>query len=270
MGREYTDVMERSFSERWIDVYPTAGKRSGAYMAGDAYDFHPFILTNFNGNYESVSTLAHELGHAAHSYFSNKNQPYINSRYPTFLAEVASTVNEALLVDWVLGHSKDRTEKISLLGKYLEGFRTTLFRQTQYAEYELRMHEAVEKGEALTGEGFSAAYLDILRRYHGHSKGVCTIDDLCGVEWAYIPHFYYNFYVFQYSTSFTASQAIASKILRGDSDTIERYLAFLKSGRSEYPIPTLRKVGIDMERPEPFKLTLERMGWIMERIEELR
>lgn len=270
LGKEYTSVMETAFANRWIDVYPTAGKLSGAYMSGDAYEVHPYILTNFNGNFESVSTLAHELGHAAHSFFSNKCQPFVNSRYPIFLAEVASTVNEALLVDHVLEHVKDSAAKISLLGGYLEGFRTTLFRQTQFAEYELRTHEAAEKGDALTGDGFTALYLEILKKYYGHGTGACTIDDPYGIEWAYIPHFYYNFYVFQYSTSFTASQAIAAKILKGDSETTEKYLGFLKSGRSEYPIPTLRRVGIDMERSEPFKLTLKRMNEIIDRIEELR
>ncbi len=270
LGKEYTAVMNAAFSGRWIDVYPAAGKLSGAYMCGDAYGVHPYILANFNGNYESVSTLAHELGHAAHSYFSNRHQPFVNSRYPIFLAEVASTVNEALLVDYVLEQVRDGAEMIALLGSYLEGFRTTLFRQTQLAEYELLIHAAVEKGDALTGEGFTAIYLDLLKRYCGHSKGVCTIDDLYGIEWSYIPHFFLNFYVFQYSTSFTASQAIAARILEGDRETIEKYLAFLKSGRSEYPIPTLQRVGIDMERPMPFKLTLTRMGAIMDRIDELR
>jgi oligoendopeptidase F len=270
LSKEYAAVMEKAFSARWIDVYPTMGKRSGAYMAGDAYDFHPYVLTNFNDNYDSVSTLAHELGHAAHSYFSNKHQPYVNSRYPIFLAEVASTVNEALLVDHVLGRVEDKAEKISLLGGYLEQFRTTLFRQTQFAEYELRIHEAAEKGEALTGEGFTAAYLKTLKKYYGHAKGFCAIDDPYGIEWAFIPHFYLNFYVFQYSTSFTASQAIAAKILEGNSSTIEKYLDFLKSGCSDYAIPTLKRVGIDMERPEPFKLALSRMGGIMDQIDELR
>jgi len=270
LGKEYVSVMEKAFNGRWIDAYPTTGKRSGAYMAGDAYDFHPYVLTNFNDNYDSVSTLAHELGHAAHSYFSNECQPYVNSRYPIFLAEVASTVNEALLVDHVLERVEDKAEKISLLGGYLEQFRTTLFRQTQFAEYELRIHEAVEKGEALTGEGFTAAYLEILKKYYGHAKGICTINDLYGIEWAYIPHFYLNFYVFQYSTSFTASQAIAAKILKGDGKTIEKFLVFLKSGCSEYAIPTLKRAGIDMDRPEPFRLALSRMDGIMDRIEGLR
>jgi oligoendopeptidase F len=270
LGKEYTYVMEKAFGSRWIDVYPTAGKRSGAYMAGDAFDFHPYVLTNFNDTFDSVSTLAHELGHAAHSYFSNECQPYVNSRYPIFLAEVASTVNEALLVDYVLNCVKNSVEKISLLGGYLEQFRTTLFRQTQFAEFELRIHEAAEKGEALTGDGFSAAYLEILKKYYGHDEGVCNIDDHYGIEWAFIPHFYLNFYVFQYSTSFTASQAIAAKILEGDGKTIRKYLAFLKSGCSDYAIPTLKKVGIDMEHPEPFGLALSRMEGIMDQIEALR
>jgi len=179
-------------------------------------------------------------------------------------------VNEALLVDYVLDRVKDDSEKIALLGGYLEGFRTTLFRQTQFAEYELLIHQAAEKGEALTGDGFTAIYLDLLKKYYGHDKGICAIDELYGIEWSYIPHFFLNFYVFQYSTSFTASQAIAAKILEGDRETVERYLAFLKSGRSEYPIPTLKRVGIDIERPEPFRLTLRRMNEIMDMIETLQ
>jgi len=270
LGKEYTSVMEAAFRGRWIDVYPNIGKLSGAYMSGDAYNVHPYILTNFIGNYESVSTLAHELGHAAHSYLSNKYQPFVNSRYPIFLAEVASTVNEALLMDYVLAKVKDASEKMPLLGGYLEGFRTTLFRQTQFAEYELLIHQATEDGDALTGDRFTSIYLDLLKRYCGHGKGVCTIDDLYGIEWSYIPHFFYNFYVFQYSTSFTASQAIAAKILEGDQNTIDAYLAFLKSGNSDYPMPTLKRVGVDMERSEPFKLTLKRMSTILGQIEALR
>ena len=205
LGDTYQNVVNQAFTQRWIDVYPNSGKRSGAYMDGIAYDVHPYILMNYKNKYNDVSTLTHELGHALHSYFSNKHQPYVNAHYPIFLAEVASTVNEALLVDYMLKQIENKNERLALLGNQLEGFRSTLFRQTQFAEYELKIHELSEKGEALTGERFSELYLELFRKYYGHDKEVMTVDDLYAVEWAYIPHFYYNFYVYQYSTSFTAS-----------------------------------------------------------------
>jgi len=268
LGGEYLGVLNRALSERWIDVLPNEGKRAGAYMEGHAYDVHPYVLTNFNGRYDDVSTLAHELGHAVHSSFSNHYQHFANSSYPIFLAEVASTVNEALLMNYHLERIKDKAERVSLLGGYLEGFRTTMFRQTQFAEFELRIHEAAEGGEALAGERLTSMYLDILKRYYGHEK-ICVIDDLYGVEWAYIPHFYMDFYVYQYATSFTASQAIASRIIEGDKDLIERYIGMLKSGSSEYAIPTLKKVGVDMLSREPFDLAMKRMNEIIAEIEDL-
>jgi oligoendopeptidase F len=209
------------------------------------------------------------LGHAVHSSFSNSHQPYVDSRYPIFLAEVASTVDEALLMDFQLKQVTGKAERASLLGGYLEDFRTTLFRQTQFAEFELRIHEAAERGEALTGEKLSRVYLEILKKYYGHGEGICIIDELYGVEWAYIPHFFMNFYVFQYSTSFIASQAIAAKIIGGEEGFVGRYLEFLKSGSSDYAIPTLRKLGIDMLSREPFDLAMRRMNEIIEMIEDL-
>jgi oligoendopeptidase F len=269
MGDEYVGVVKRSFDERWIDVYPTPGKRSGAYMEGIAYDEHPYILMNYKGKYDDVSTLTHELGHAMHSYYSNKHQPYVNSHYPIFLAEVASTVNEALLLDYVLNNITDPRQRLALLGNALEGFRGTLFRQTQFAEFELRIHELAESGEALTGDRFTELYLEIFRKYYGHEKGVTRVDDLYGLEWAFIPHFYYNFYVFQYSTSFTASQAIVEKILAGEEGIIDKYRTFLSSGCSEYAIPTLQKVGVDMTGNEPFELTMRRINQVMDEMEKL-
>ncbi len=238
-------------------------------MEGIAYDVHPYILMNYKGKFHDVSTLAHELGHAVHSFFSNKNQSFVNSRYPIFLAEVASTVNEALLMDYVLKQTVSREQKISLLGQYLEEFRGTLFRQTQFAEFELRIHELVEKGGSLTGEKLSQIYLDILKKYYGHDEKICIIDDLYGVEWAYIPHFYYNFYVFQYSTSFTAAQAVASRILQGDQEIIDGYLQLLANGCADYAIPVLQKLGINMLSAEPFVLAMQRMEEIIEQIEFL-
>ena len=222
LGEEYVATLDKAFNERWIDVYPNTGKRSGAYSNGAGYAIHPYILLNYNGKYNDMSTLTHELGHTMHSYFSNTRQPYVNSRYPIFLAEVASTANEALLMDHELKKLSDPEQRLALLGNYLEGFRTTMFRQTQFAEFELKIHEAAEKGEALTGDKFTEIYKEILKRYYGHDEGVTVIDDLYAIEWAYIPHFYYNFYVFQYSTSFMASQALAEKMRTGGPEMVKK------------------------------------------------
>jgi oligoendopeptidase F len=216
-----------------------------------------------------MSTLTHELGHTMHSYFSNKNQPYHNADYPIFLAEVASTSNEAILIDHMLKTIDDKEEQLALLGNYLDGFKGTLFRQTQFAEFELKIHELTEKGEALTGDKFSEIYLDILKKYYGHEKGIMVIDDQFAIEWAYIPHFYLNFYVFQYSTSFMAAQALAEKMLSGDSGMVDKYLDFLSSGGSDYAIPTLKKVGIDMTTDEPFTLAMKKMNKVMDDMEKI-
>ena len=178
LGTGYTSVIERAFNDRWIDLYPNAGKRTGAYSNGGAYDVHPYMLINYNGRYDDMSTVAHELGHTMQSYFSNKNQPYPTAGYPIFVAEVASTFNEALLNDYMLKQIKDPATRLSLLGNYLEGMKGTVFRQTQFAEFELRIHEVAEKGEPLTGDSFDKIYLDIVKRYYGHDKGVCIVDDV--------------------------------------------------------------------------------------------
>jgi len=269
LGEEYGKTLDKAFNDRWIDVYPNTGKTSGAYSSGGAYDVHPYILMNYNNKYNDMSTLAHELGHTMHSYFSNKNQPYVNSRYPIFLAEVASTANEALLIDHVLKDIDDLEERLAILGSYLENFRGTMFRQTQFAEFELKIHEISEKGEALTGDKFTEIYLDILKKYYGHDEGVMVIDDLYGIEWAYIPHFYYNFYVYQYSTSYLASQVLADKMLTGGPEMVTEYLDFLSNGRSDYAIPTLKKVGIDMTTDEPFNMGMKKMNLIMDEIEKI-
>jgi oligoendopeptidase F len=269
LGTEYVATLDRAQKERWIDVLPTTGKRSGAYSQDGAYDIHPYILLNFNGKYDDVSTLAHELGHTMHSFFSIQKQPYHNANYPIFLAEVASTANEAILIDYMLKKIDNKEEKLSLLGDYLDGFKGTLFRQTQFAEFELKIHQLAEEGEALTGDRFSELYMEILKKYYGHDENVMVIDEQFAIEWAYIPHFYYNFYVFQYSTSFTAAQALAEKMLSGDKKMVDQYLAFLSSGNSDYAIPTLKKVGIDMTTDEPFTLTIGKMNRVMDEIEKL-
>ncbi|MFC1550184.1 oligoendopeptidase F [Candidatus Neomarinimicrobiota bacterium] len=269
LGEEYIEILDKAFKDRWIDVYPNTGKRSGAYSNGAAYDVHPYILMNYNDKYDDMSTLAHELGHTMHSYFSNKSQPFPNSDYPTFLAEVASTVNEALLIDYVLKDIDAPEIQLSILGNYLENFRGTMFRQTQFAEFELKIHQISESGEALTGDKFTEIYLDILKKYYGHDVGVMIIDDRYGIEWAFIPHFYYNFYVYQYSTSYLASQVVADKMLKGDSTDVKQYIDFISSGGSDYAISILKEIGIDMTTDEPFNIGMIKMNSIMDKMEEI-
>ena len=270
LGSDYIATLDEAFNNRWIDMYPNPGKRSGAYSSGSAYDVHPYILMNFMGKYDDVSTLAHELGHTMHSYYSNKHQTFVNSNYPIFLAEVASICNEALLVDYVLGELEDPQQRLSILGNQLETYRTTLFRQTQFAEFELKIHELAEQGKALTGEALTDIYLDILKTYYGHDQGVTVIEDLYGIEWAYIPHFYYNFYVFQYSTSLCASAAIAEKLLTNQDNMREKYVSeFLSAGGSDYAIPILKRIGVDMTTTEPYQLAFKKMNEIMDEIEKI-
>lgn len=269
LGKEYASVVKRAFDERWIDVYPNVGKSSGAYSNGGAYDVHPYILMNYNDQYNSVGTLIHELGHTMHSYLSNKKQPYNTSRYAIFVAEVASTFNEALLDHIMLQKITDKEQRISLLMSMLDGFKGTLFRQTQFAEFELAMHEAGQKGVPLTGKAFSKMYGDIVRKYYGHDKNVCFVDEKVDLEWAFIPHFYRPFYVYQYSTSFVASQALSEIVLGGDKAATERYLEFLSSGGSDFPIELLKKAGVDMTTSEPFEKAIEKMNKLMDEIERL-
>jgi oligoendopeptidase F len=269
LGKGYTDVVSKAFKERWIDMYPNDGKRSGAYSNGSAYDVHPYMLMNYNGKFADMSTLTHELGHTMHSYLSNKTQPFPLSSYSIFVAEVASTFNEALLIDYMLKNIKDDATRLALLGNYLEGIKGTFFRQTQFAEFEMRIHELAEKGEALTGEKFSELYLDLTRKYYGHDKGICIVDKEISYEWSYIPHFFYNFYVFQYATSFTASAALSEKVLQGDKEATKKYLTFLSSGSSLYPVELLKSSGVDMTTAEPFDLTMRKMNRVMDEIEQI-
>jgi oligoendopeptidase F len=269
LGQEYVEVVRNAFRNRWIDVYHNEGKRSGAYSNGSVYDVHPYILLNYNGKYDDVSTLAHELGHTMHSHLSNRAQPYHLSRYSIFIAEVASTFNEALLLDYMLKTVSDDVLRLSLLGNYLDGARATVFRQVQFAEYEMRIHEAAEKGEALTGDLLSSMYHRIAKEYYGHDAGICIVDDEIRAEWSYIPHFYYNFYVYQYATSFTASSALAERVLVGDGEATAAYLSLLRSGAADYPVELLKKAGVDMTTQEPLRATLQRMNRVMDEMEEL-
>ncbi len=269
LGSQYQAVIQRAFDERWIDLFPNDGKRAGAYSNGGAYDVHPYMLINYNGQYSDVSTLAHELGHTMHSYFSNRTQPYPLAGYPTFVAEVASTFNESLLIDHMLATIKDDDTRLSLLGNYLENVKATVFRQTQFAEFELAVHEMAWKGQPITGDALAKLYLDITKRYYGHDLGVTVVDDYVAHEWSYIHHFYRDFYVFQYATSFTASSALAEKVRTGDADARKRYLAFLAAGGSKYPIDLLKEAGVDMTADEPLDLTMRRMGRVLDEMEKL-
>jgi len=269
LGAEYVATVEQSFKDRWIDVYPTPGKRSGAYSSGSVYDIHPYILLNYNGLYDDVSTLAHEMGHTMHSFYSNKTQPMPKADYPIFVAEVASTFNEHLLFQYMLKTVEDDDLRMALLMEFLDGVKGTLFRQTQFAEFELRMHEMAERGEQLTGDLLTETYKDIVRRYYGHDQGICHVDDFINYEWAYIPHFYYNFYVYQYSTSYTASTALAERVLNNEPGALEKYIAFISDGNSNYPIELLKAAGVDMTTAEPFKKTMESMNWAMDEIEKI-
>jgi oligoendopeptidase F len=269
LGEDYTRVVQKAFSERWIDVYPAPAKRSGAYSSGSAYDVHPYILLNYNDQYNDVSTLAHELGHTMHSYLSNKNQPFPTADYSIFVAEVASTFNEVLLFQKVLDETSDEKARLSLLMSHLDGFKGTLFRQTQFAEFELKIHQAVESGKPLTGDDFTALYGEIIDKYYGTDKGVMKIDDLYKNEWTFIPHFYYNFYVYQYATSFTASIALAGKVLSNEKNALEKYLAFLSSGSSDYPVNLLKKAGVDMLTDDPFNQTMKAMNGYMDEVDKI-
>ena len=269
LGKDYVRVVEKALANRWVDVYPTPAKRAGAYSNDGAYDAHPYILLNYNGQYDDVSTLAHELGHAMHSYYSNKTQPYPTADYSIFVAEVASTFYEALLMDKMLKEIKDDDIRLSLLMSYLDGIKGTVFRQTQFAEFELLIHQKAERGEPLTGDVLSQLYGEILKKYYGHDKGVCHIDELYTVEWAYVPHFYYNFYVYQYSTSFTASTALAEGILNKEKGAVGRYIKFISSGGSDYPIDLLKKAGLDMTTAGPFNKTIAVMNRTMDEIEAI-
>jgi oligoendopeptidase F len=269
LGAEYVATVEKAFNERWIDVYPSPGKRSGAYSNGEHYDGHPYILLNYNNLYSDVSTTAHEIGHTMHSYYSNMKQPYPISSYTTFVAEVASTFNEVLLFDHIIEEIGDDDVKLSLLMDRLNGFKGTIFRQTQFAEFELKMHEAVEKGIPLTGKTLSELYMEIVKKYYGHDQGICLIDDYIHMEWSYIPHFYLNYYVFQYSTSFTASISLAKRLLDGEPGAKERYMEFISAGGSDDPIALLKNVGVDMTGSQVFESTIAAMNELMDQMEEI-
>ncbi len=269
LGGDYAAILERSINERWVDVYPAKGKVGGAYMDGSAYDVHPYLLMNYNNDYDSVSTYLHEFGHAAHSFYSTKFQPYQYSDYPIFAAEVASTFNENLLHHHLLGSNKDPKFQLFVLGQILENFRTTVFRQAFFADFEWKVHELAQKGSTLTADLLDKTYLDLLKEYYGDAEGVVKIDPLYAVEWAFIPHFYGQFYVFQYTTSFIASNALAEKVLAEGPKARDNYLSMLKAGGSLYPLDLLKLGGIDMSGTEPYKISFAAMEKALDQAEAI-
>ncbi|MBR7798326.1 MAG: oligoendopeptidase F [Bacillota bacterium] len=247
LGDDYLSIIKEGYENRWIDVEENKGKRSGAYSSG-AYGTNPYILLNWQNNVNDMFTLAHELGHSVHSYYTRKNQPFRYGNYSIFVAEVASTCNEALLNDYLLNNLEDEKQKLYLLNHFLEGFRGTVFRQTMFAEFEHIIHVKQQEGEALTAEKLTEVYYDLNKKYFG--DGVIS-DKEIGMEWARIPHFYYNYYVYQYATGYSAATALASQILDGKGDAVKRYINFLKAGSSDYPIEVLKQAGVDMNDKQP-------------------
>jgi oligoendopeptidase F len=269
LGQDYVAAIDKGFNNRWMDAYPRKNKRSGAHMAGSAYDVHPYVLMNYNDTYESVTTMAHEWGHAMHSYLANHAQPFVTADYPIFIAEIASTFDEQLLLDRVLKDAKTDDERLLYLGSALEGLRGTFFRQAMFAEFERNIHARVDRGEPLAGEALTKTYCDILKRYHGAAEGVVGIDDAYCVEWAYIPHFYNGFYVYQYATSISASSLFAQKVASGESGALKRYLDLLRAGGSDYPYELVKTAGVDLATPVPYQALVARMNTIMDEIEAI-
>lgn len=268
LGKEYTGMLRKAFDSRWIDVYPNKGKQSGAYSGG-VYGVHPFIKMNYDGTYDNVSTLTHELGHAMHTYLTNKTQHFANADYPIFLAEIASTFNENLLIQYLLKHEKDDLLKLFILDGFMQQVKGTIYRQTQFAEFELAMHRKVEEGGTLTPKWLNETYLESARFYYGHDNGVVDVDEYIQNEWASVPHFFMNYYVFSYSTGMIASMALSDMVLNGKEVDRKRYLDFLSAGGSRYPLDTLKLAGVDMTTPVPYEAAFKRIGELVTEMEKI-
>ena len=264
LGDDYRKVLQEGFDNRWIDVYQNEGKRSGAYSAGAAV--HPYVLMNYSGTLDSQFTLAHEMGHALHSYYSNKTQNPIDSDYVIFVAEVASTCNEALLMEYLLGKTTDKKERAYLINHFLDQFKGTLYRQTMFAEFELNIGKMVQEGKTLTADVLCAEYRRLNELYYGPDM---VVDDEIAMEWARIPHFYYNYYVFQYATGYSAAIALSRRILSEGEPAVKDYIRFLSGGCSKSPIDLLKDAGVDMTGPEPVEQALELFGTLLDEMEAL-
>jgi len=269
LGAEYTRRLAMAFEKRWVDWPTGEGKRIGAYSAGSAYDYHPFVLMNYTGEFESVSTLAHEMGHAMHTDFSNRAQPYPTANYSIFVAEVASTVNEALLAAHLLERATDDEERMFLLTGRIDSIRGTLFRQAMFAEFEQAIHSRVEAGEALTGQHASEIYTEILATYHGWNEGAMKPSRDAAIEWAAVPHFYYNFYVYQYATGIIAAEALSQALLAGEPGAVDRYIAFLSGGGSQHPLDLLRLAGVDLESDALYHAVFDGLARMLDDLEAL-
>ena len=265
LGNDYTDQVRKGFEQRWIDVYPNKGKQSGAYSAG-TYDSRPYILTNFTGSLDSVSTIAHELGHSMNSLLSNKTQPFHYAHYTLFVAEVASTVNECLLIENLLGREKDPKARLALLNQYLENFKGTVFRQTMFAEFEKKAHALCEQGEALVADTLNGIYRKLNEEYFGPEL---VIDDEVQYEWSRIPHFYNPFYVYVYATGYSAAVALADGILKEGEPAVKRYKEFLAMGGSADPLDELRHAGVNLSTPEPVDRALKKFAQVLDEAEKL-
>lgn len=265
LGEEYGALLEQGFSQRWIDIYENQGKRSGAYSWG-AYGVHPYVLLNYNESLDHVFTLAHEMGHALHSWYSDHNQSYVNAGYRLFVAEVASTCNEALLIQDMLKKTTDKKKRGYLINYFLEQFKGTLFRQTMFAEFEKITHDMTDRGESLNAENLKAIYRELNEQYFGEDM---VIDEQIDMEWARIPHFYNSFYVYQYATGFSAAMALSRRILTLGEEAVSDYKKFLSGGCSKYPIELLKIAGVDMEKPEPVKEALAVFAEFVKEMEEL-
>lgn len=265
LGEEYSEILKEGFENRWVDVQENKGKRSGAYSSG-TYGTNPYILMNWQDNVNNLFTLAHEFGHSVHSYYTRKTQPYPYGNYSIFVAEVASTCNEALLNDYLLKTIDDDKKRLYLLNHFLEGFRGTVFRQTMFAEFEHKIHELAQSGEALTSDLLTETYYELNKKYFGDS---IHIDEEIGLEWARIPHFYYNYYVYQYATGYSAATALSKQILEEGQPAVDRYLEFLKAGSSDYPIEVLKKAGVDMTQSTPIEEACKVFEEKLKEMEEL-
>jgi len=269
LGTEYLGLLERGFSGRWMDAYPRAGKASGGYMNPLAYDVHPYLLLNFNGDYQSVSTVAHEWGHAVHTLLADHAQPFEKARYSTFIAESASIGNEMLLSDYLIRNARDREEKLYYIGAALEDIRGAYFRQAMFSEFELAIHREIEAGRALSGPRLSAMYCGILRQYYGEAEGVMKIDpDYC-LEWAFVPHFYHSFYVYQYATSMAGAAFFTDAVLKEGAPARARFLALLRAGGSDYPYELYKRAGVDMASAGPYRALAARMNRLLDEFEAL-
>jgi oligoendopeptidase F len=268
-GDEYLRPLKEGFASRWMHAYPQPHKASGAYMNGSAYDVHPYLLLNHNDDYQALTTLAHEWGHAVHTMLTRGAQPFEKSNYSTFIAETASIGNEMLLVDYMVEHAKTKEEKLYYLGQGLETIRTTFFRQTMFAEFQLAIHDELEQGRPLSGERMTSMYCGLLKQYYGETEGVTKINPAYCVEWAYIPHFYYGFYVWQYATSMAGAAQLTDDILTHGAPARDRFLTLLKAGGSDYPYNLYKKAGIDMATAEPYRKLVARMAHILDQIDEL-